>query len=61
MEMLRPFIMLIIVLCAPDVHAFGRTQSVRVTGKLFCGNESAAGIRVKLEDYDRGEVELAKM
>ena len=59
MKMLRSLIVLMIVLCAPDVYAFGRQQSVRVTGKLYCGNETAAGIRVKLEDYDRGEVELA--
>jgi len=36
------------------IYGFGRLQSVKVTGRLFCHKQVARDVYVVLEDYDRG-------
>jgi len=49
------FLSIIPLVCLIGVsHSFGLSQSTRVTGRLFCGAEPAANVKVLLEDKDTG-------
>jgi hypothetical protein len=53
---MNKFVLFSVCLCAlvTMCHGWGLTQSTRAVGRVFCGTEPAANVRVVLTDKDTG-------